>query len=105
MAMEGLAASDSTSPAAMMTRTAASSARSTVNHHSTSKLRSARDSLMARLAEAREPARLAFGCAAVRAKAPLPSSSSVLAQLDTRQSGHQGAEMIAAHLEICVLIV
>jgi hypothetical protein len=48
--MEGLAASDKRRPAPTMTRTAANSARSTVNHQSTSKLRSARDSLMARLA-------------------------------------------------------
>src|ERR1700704_3640485 len=50
--MDGLAASDSRSPAPTMTRMAASSARSTVNHQSTSRLRSARDSLMASLAVA-----------------------------------------------------
>src|SRR5262245_43057542 len=105
MAMEGLAASDKRRPAPMMTRTAANSARSTVNHQSTSKLRSARDSLMARLAPPPEPPVAPFANAGMGATQPRVSSCVVPAQLDARQGRHQRPEMIAAHLEIGVLVI
>src|SRR5262245_104852 len=105
MAMEGLAASDTRRPAPMMTRTAANNARSTVNHQSTSKLRSARDSLMLRLAPRPEPPLAPLANAAMRATAPSVSSPIVPAQLDARQGGHERPEMITTHLEIGVLVV
>src|SRR5262245_13752446 len=105
MAMDGLAASDSRRPAATMTRTAAKSARSMVNHQSTSKLRSARDSLMARLAPVGAPPLAPFENAAMRATQPRFSSPLAPAQLDPRQGGHERPEVIAAHLEIGVLVI
>src|SRR5215467_10152705 len=99
MAMEGLAASDKRRPALMMTRTAANSARSTVNHQSTSKLRSARDSLMASLAPRPELPLPPFADAAMRAARPRFSWPLAPAQLDARQGRHELPEMIPAHLE------
>src|SRR5262249_41226519 len=105
MAMEGLAASDKRRPALMMTRTAANSARSTVNHQSTSKLRSARDSLMVSLAPRPELPPPPFADAARRDAQPRFSSPVAPAQLDARQGSHEPSEMIAAHLEIGVLVI
>src|SRR5262245_27368324 len=105
MAMDGLAASDSRRPAATITRTAAKSARSIVNHQSTSKLRSARDSLMARPGPVRAPPLAPFENAQMRTTQPWLSSPIVPAQLDPRQGGHKRPEVIAAHLEIGILII
>src|SRR5215467_11553101 len=105
MAMEGLAANDKRTPAPMMTKTVANSARSTVNHQSTSKLRSARDSLMRRLAPRGEPPLARFANAPIRTTAPRFSSPAVSAQFDARQGGHERPKMIATHLEIGILII
>src|SRR5438105_12233925 len=104
--MEGLAARDSSKPAPTMTRSAASSARSTVNHQSTSRLLSARDNLMARLvieALSPLPAPLQAWGEGYSARGEL--SYLGYPQRDARQGRDQGAEAVAADLEVGELVV
>src|SRR5436190_20690784 len=104
--MDGLAARDSSKPAPTMTRSAASTARSTVNHQSTSRLLSARDNLMARLViEALSPLPTPLEAWGEGYSARGELSCLCPPQRDARQGRDEAAEAVAADLEVGVLVV
>src|SRR5689334_16777677 len=104
--MDGLAARDSSKPAPTMTRSAASRARSTVNHQSTSRLLSARDNLMARLViEALSPLPTPLEAWGEGYSARGELSCLCPPQRDARQGRDEAAEAVAADLEVGELVV